>query len=138
MGWTGYPGKSRDEALKAHLSDLQIIKRTPFIRSGPYEGHVWLLVRGYTSGEPIILQVIVDRNYFKDVDESMGPLSYDVPVSWLDEAPEAPGPFAKAWREKVYAHWGEATYAKRIREEAGDEAAELATEFLDENPDVAF
>ena len=107
MGWDGYPGKSPQAALRAHLDDVEVIERTGITWEGGGRGHVWLLVKSWRTGEPVILQVIIDGHFFKDVDESMGPLRYDVPVSWLDRAPRAPGPFAEGFREKVYGFWAE-------------------------------
>lgn len=114
MGWDGYPGMSPQKARKTHLADLKVIETSAFTREpGPATGsrtrgemgHFWVLCQGWKTGNPIILQVIQDGTMFKDVDESMGPLAYDVPVSWLDKAPLAPGPFSEEFREKVYGYW---------------------------------
>jgi hypothetical protein len=55
----------------------------------------------------VIVCCIVDGCALKDVEESMGPIYYDVPLDWLAEAPIAPGPFAPGWRGKVYRYWDE-------------------------------
>jgi len=47
-----------------------------------------------------------DQGYgwgYKDIDESMGPVQKECPVSYLDEADEATHQFAKEWRAEVRA-----------------------------------
>lgn len=38
---------------------------------------------------------------YKDMDESMGPIYYDCPVSYLDQADEPSNEYAKQWRAEV-------------------------------------
>ena len=96
MGWTGYPGKTPEQALEAHIGDAQVLERTPLAG-----GHVWLLCEAWDTHQPMIVAIYCDGNSFKDVDESMGPKAFDCPLEWLERAPVAPGPFAQQWRERV-------------------------------------
>jgi hypothetical protein len=41
---------------------------------------------------------------YKGMDESVGPCYYDCPLAYLDMVPQAEGPYAQAWREKVRAY----------------------------------
>jgi len=109
MGWTGYPvGKGR--ALEQHLSDVTVLRRSdrgPDYADGRVadrKAHTWV-VAAMHDGTPLIVCVLVDGNFVKDVDESMGPVYYDCPLSFLEMAPQAPGPFAGDWRAKVRAFW---------------------------------
>lgn len=52
---------------------------------------------------------------YKDMDESCGPSAVNCPLSYLEDAPLVDAGHAKAWRERVRAHWE--------RERAGREAA---------------
>ena len=42
---------------------------------------------------------------YKDVTESMGPLSYSCPLKFLDMVPQSESEYAAGWREKVRAYW---------------------------------
>ncbi len=41
---------------------------------------------------------------YKGMDESVGPCYYDCPLKYLDMVPQAEGPYAAGWREKVRAY----------------------------------
>ena len=101
MGWTGYPGKTQEAAIEEHLRDVDVLARKD-TASG-----VWIM--GMTTGtpdpKPMIVLMLVEGHFIKDIDESMGPVRCDCPLEWLDRAPQALGPFASQWRERVRDHW---------------------------------
>lgn len=105
MGWTGYPNaRTRSEALAAHFDDVKMLAKAV----DRTDGRVWIVAEAQMpeGPRPLIVCVLVDGTMVKDVDESMGPVYYDCPLSFLDMAPQAPGPFAAEWRAKVREFWG--------------------------------
>jgi hypothetical protein len=61
---------------------------------------------------------------YKSVDESMGPIYYDCPVTYLDEATEPANEYAREWREQVRAH-AKAAAAQRAKKPAQGEVWSL-------------
>jgi hypothetical protein len=115
MGWTGYPGKTPDEALEAHLNDVTLLSRVD------RPGYTWILAETTMGGgsQPIIACVIRDGNYLKDVDETMGPLHYDCPLPWLSQSPVRERTFSETWRIKVRALWALAAAIKDLGPDLG-------------------
>ena len=110
MGWTFHNGASRADII-AELTDERITEGRVFRtlrkclrgntmyalhETGPADGElrkwicVYLLQRdpGYGWG-------------YKDIDESMGPVECDCPVSYLDQADPATHKYAIEWRAKI-------------------------------------
>lgn len=148
MGWmSGWNSRSE---LVNHLTDpqkwekdgqqheLRVVKKC-------FRGNnLWTIVERFVDGKQtdkfIILFML--RRFdqgdwgYKDVDESMGPVYYNCPVSWLDEVPD-PGSHATAWREEVrnaaskvksFKHGQRVVFDFEVRFGDGGETKELMVE----------
>ena len=109
MGWLFTQGASRrdiiEELTKEQVTDKRVFRtlRKCFRGNTMYALH--------ESGEPGNLRKWVcvyllqrDGHYgwgYKDIDETMGPVEKDCPVSYLDAADPATSKYAIEWREEV-------------------------------------
>jgi hypothetical protein len=89
------------------MSDVKVLAEAPARAQSGRTGHCWLAAEARLpeGPRPLIVCVLLDGNMVKEVDESMGPIYYDCPLDWLDRYPQAPGPFAGPWRERVREFW---------------------------------
>jgi hypothetical protein len=113
MGWTGLRATSKEDALRLWLEDARVLH-------GPVwseRGHAWIVVRAHATEVPMIVAVLLESGggrlwYVKDVPEALGPTVVDCPVAWLALVPQAAGPYAGGWRERVLRYFSDRAAAR--------------------------
>jgi hypothetical protein len=114
MGWSSYKGNSFLEAVtnysKENFDGTEYRGQRSHHDIFIGEDGVWFLILP-PEDDPYILFVLVDQHpidlcdwMIKEIEEGMGPYFYDCPLSFLERAPVAPGPFSAKWRERVCAY----------------------------------
>ena len=95
MGWKG-TYRNREQAVTEELSGYAIHAR--------HEGRRGTWVVGEYNGRKGIAIVLFENGMAKVVDETMGPVDIDCPLSFFDLAPcPEPCSYAEKWRERVKA-----------------------------------
>jgi hypothetical protein len=116
MGWsTGWD--SRKELVKELLADnemVHVIKHA----STNYGRNLWAVMEQNATGKRFIMLFLL-QSYkgdwgYKPVDESMGPVEVDCPLSLLDLAGDPEGQYAIEWRAKVRRYHARASARHKI------------------------
>lgn len=111
MGWLFIPSITTRKALLEHLRRPERYDpNQELLRSSPQGNNHWYLCRDKRDGRVWIgldLMKGGGQNYgwgYKDIDETMGPVEVNCPLSFLDEASHVTEGYAVEWRERVRAY----------------------------------
>lgn len=122
MGWTfsNDPSFRRADLIKQLKSPGQW-HPCKLLKSRAIGNNFWALVEG-SSGVRFVCLVLMkgggkDSGWgHKDIDESMGPLEVNCPISYLDGLPEPINSPSKEWRERVRAYHAKAMAQSKLAE----------------------
>jgi len=106
MGWLF--GFNSPSEIRRDLNAQRTTTKLLGQKATAYGRHLWSVYET-PAGEKFINLDLIDRGHdgvwgYKDMDESMGPCTYDCPLALLDLAGETTNEYAKKWRESVRAH----------------------------------
>lgn len=109
MGWSFSYGWSNPSDVKRDLlRDYEGNDRVDVLahKSTCYGRHWWVALKSKETGKSfIVLHLLARGSYgewgYKDIDEQMGPVDVDCPVSLLDMTTEPTEGCAVAWRARV-------------------------------------
>jgi len=107
MGWLFTQGASKTDVIRELTRDQSTDERVYRTLRKCLRGNtMYALVESGPVGETRkwigVFMLGSERDFgwgYKDVDESMGPVQCDCPVSYLDEADEPVNEYAREWRE---------------------------------------
>lgn len=110
MGWYGsfsndLSGEKRDILNDLQGNDWVVLAH----KSTQYGRRFWLAVESLKTGEKLVMLYLFERHgnewMYKPMDETVGPVYYDCPLSLLELTSDGPkddmGEYAIAWRAHV-------------------------------------
>ena len=119
MGWfSNYLWKQKEDVIKE--LDSGFTNNAKLVRSSTVGNNHWQLIE-LDDGKRLIVLNILNKNpngiwSYKPIDEEMGPLELNCPVTILNQATETDNEFAKKWRRAAYAYHEERKQIRAFRE----------------------